>query len=299
MLHTQTIQITDAPPGEIGAQITGIQVNELAADAPELEMIRQAIYRNKLVVIRGQDITPEQYVAFARKMGTPQVYFQENYHHPDFPEIFVSSNVPEPDGRKIGVAGTGHYWHTDCQFQKHPLSFTSIMPVIIPKSLRATYYIDMVKVLKNLPAELRKYVDGKTYIHGGNNRYKVRPCDVDKSIQELIDYMNQIVPPVEHPAVIKHPVTGEEALYISSGFTMQIKGLTYEENKAALQALFSFIEKEEHIYTHHWDKGDLIIWDNRTLLHKSSRLPAGELSKSYRIGIYDQYPFYVGIENNG
>jgi len=59
--------------------------------------------------------------------------------------------------------------------------------------------------------------------------------------------------------------------------------------------LFDFIEKEENVYTHNWDKGDLIIWDNRPLLHKSSVLAKGELSKSYRIGIYDQYPFYVGL----
>jgi taurine dioxygenase len=294
-MQTLSIEIKDAAPGEIGGEILGLNVNDLKSDSPELEQIRQAIYRNKLVVIRNQDMSLEQYVSFTRKLGKPQVYFQDNYHHPDFPEVFVSTNVPEPDGKKIGVSGTGHYWHTDCQFQKEPLSFTSITPLIIPKSIRATYYIDMTKVLKNLPAELRKYVDGKTYIHGGNNRYKVQPSDVDKSIQQLIDYMNEIVPLVEHPAVIKHPVTGEEILYISSGFTMKIKGLAYEESQEALKALFDFIEKEEHVYTHSWDKGDLIIWDNRPLLHKSSKLPPGEMSKSYRIGIYDEYPFYVGL----
>jgi taurine dioxygenase len=294
-MKTETIEIKDAPKGEIGGEIVGLDITQLNAQSPELEEIRQAIYRNKLMVIRNQDISLEQYVAFTRVLGKPQVYFQENYHHPVFPEVFVSTNVPEPDGKKVGVAGTGHYWHTDCQFQKEPLSFTSITPVIIPKSIRATYYIDMVKVLKNLPAELRKYVDGKTYIHGGNNRYKVQPSDVDKSIQQLIDYMNEIVPLVEHPAVITHPVTGEQALYISSGFTMKIKGMKHEESQEALKALFDFIEKEENVYTHNWDKGDLIIWDNRPLLHKSSVLAKGELSKSYRIGIYDQYPFYVGL----
>lgn len=291
---TQSIEIKNAAPGEIGGEILGLHVNDLAPDAPELEQIRQAIYRNKLIVIRDQDISLEQYVGFTRKLGTPQVYFQDNYHHPDFPEVFVSTNVPE-NGKKIGVAGTGHYWHTDCQFQQQPLSFTSITPVVIPQSIRATYYIDMAKVYRNLPAELKPFVEGQTYIHGGNNRYKVQPSDIDKSIQQLIDYMNEIVPLVEHPAVITHPVTGEQILYISSGFTMKIKGMRHEESQEALRALFDFVEKEEHIYTHHWDKGDLIIWDNRPLLHKSSKLPAGELSKSYRIGIYDNLPFYKGI----
>lgn len=297
MLTTTSFKIEDAAKGQIGGIVTGVDVTKLSHDAPELEEIRQAIYRNKLVVIKGQNLgeQPGEYVEFTRKLGTPQVYFQENYHHPDFPEVFVSSNINK-EGEKVGVAGTGKYWHTDCQFEKKPLSFTSIIPVVIPKTVRATYYIDMHKVYENLPADLKALVENATLIHGGNNRYKVQPCDIDKSIQQLIDYMNEIVPPVEHPAVIEHPVNGDKILYMSSGFTMKIKGLTYEENEKAMKALFDFIEQEKHIHTHSWDAGDLIIWDNRYLLHMSSSIPAGEKSKSYRIGIYDNHPFYVGLE---
>lgn len=297
METTTSIKIQDAGEGQIGGIITNVDVTQLEAGAPELEEIRQAIYRNKLIVIKNQNLGehPSEYVAFTRKLGTPQIYFQENYHHPDFPEVFVSSNVNKK-GEKVGVSGTGKYWHTDCQFQEKPLSFTSITPVIIPPTIRATYYIDMHHVYQNLPADLKALVEGATLVHGGNNRYKVQPSDVDKSIQQLIDYMHEIVPPVKHPAIIEHPVTGDKILYMSSGFTMKIEGLTYEENEKAMKALFDFIEKEEHVHTHSWDKGDLIIWDNRYLLHMSSRIPQGEQSKSYRIGIYDHYPFYVGLE---
>lgn len=295
MLRTE-MKIKDAPKGEIGGEILELDITALTEHSPELEQIRNAIYRNKLIVIRNQDVTLEQYVAFTRILGTPQVYFQDNYHHPDYPEVFVSSNVNK-GGEKVGVAGTGHYWHSDCQFQPQPLSFTSITPVIIPQSIRATYYIDMAKVYRSLPPNLKALADAATFIHGGNNRYKVQPSDVDKSIQQLIDYMNEIVPHVEHPAVIKHPVTGERILYASSGFTMKIKGLAHEESEKALKEILAFAEQDAHVYTHNWDKGDLIIWDNRSLSHKSSVLPAGEKSKSYRIGIYDNQPFYVGIKD--
>ncbi|QNK61094.1 TauD/TfdA family dioxygenase [Pedobacter sp. PAMC26386] len=295
-MKTEIFEIRNAKNNKIGGEILGLDLRNLTPDSPELVEIRSAIYRNKLIVIRNQELTPAEYVEFTRKLGTPQVYFQDNYHHPDFPEIFVSSNVNE-DGKKVGVAGTGHYWHTDCQFQQRPLSLTSISPIIIPESIRATYYIDMAKVYRELPDDLKLLVDGAIMVHGGNNRYKVQPSDVDKSLQQLIDYMNEIVPPVKHPAVIEHPVTRDKALYMSSGFTMGIEGLTYEDNQKAMQALFDFIEREEHIHTHSWDKGDIIIWDNRFLLHKSSQLSPGEKSKSYRIGIYDAYPFYAGLED--
>lgn len=297
-LQIDDIEIIDAKPGDIGAEIKGIDINEIESGAPILETIRQLIYRDKLVVIRDQELTADTYVAFTRKLGRPQVYFQPQYHHPDHPEVFVSSNVPEVNGKRMGVSGTGRYWHTDCQFEKKPLSFTSIYPLVFPKSARETSYIDMSMVYQNLPEELRKMVDapGAAFVHEGQMRYKVQEADVDRSLRELLDRINQEVPPVVHPAVIEHPVTGIKSLYASSGFTTKFVGLNYEDNQRFMQAIFDFSERPEHIHTHFWDEGDLIIWDNRYLNHKASAVKPGELSKSYRIGIYDDKPFYVGLE---
>ncbi|WGS87066.1 TauD/TfdA family dioxygenase [Methylomonas sp. UP202] len=289
------LEINEAKQGKIGAEIIGLDVNSLSENAPELALIRQLIYKNKLVVLRGQELNAERYVAFTRKLGRPQVYFQPQYHHPDHPEVFVSSNVIEADGKKLGVSGTGRYWHTDCAFEKHPLSFTSIYPLVFPKSARETSYIDMAAVYSKLPDELRSYVETATAVHEGKMRYKVQASDIDKSLAELLDRIHNEVPPVNHPAVIQHPVTGEKILYISSGFTTKLAGLNYEENERVMQALFDFAEKPEHIHTHYWEEGDLIIWDNRPLVHKASSIQPGEKSKSYRIGIYDDLPFYVGI----
>jgi taurine dioxygenase len=292
---TETVQIIEPSPGEFGAELRGIDVKQLPAGSPEFAVMRDLIYRHRLIVIRGQELDEAQYVEFARKMGTPQIYFQENYHHPDYPEIFVSSNVKE-NGRKIGVARTGNYWHTDCSFQEKPLSWTSIYPQIFPKQRRGTMYIDLAKVYRNLPDDLRGYVDGVTAVHAGQLRYKVKESDIDRSLKDLLEWINKEVPPVRHPAVIVHPVTKEKILYLNSGFTVQLEGVSHEENQRRLKALFDFIEREEHIHDHPWDEGDLIIWDNRSLIHMSTTVPQGELSKSYRIGIYDGLPFYEGLQ---
>ena len=105
---------------QIGFEIVDIDL--AASSASLIESIKQLIYIHKLVILRNQRITPDQYVAFAKKLGIPQIYFGKNYHHPTYPEIFVSANIPI-DGNKIGVSGTGQYWHTDCAFQSEPLSF--------------------------------------------------------------------------------------------------------------------------------------------------------------------------------
>lgn len=94
-----------APPkGGIHAEIESIDVRDLRDD--EMQTIRQLVYQHKLVTIKGQHLSRAEYVAFARRLGCPQIYFQARYRHPEFPEIFVSSNVPE-NGQKVGVAGTG------------------------------------------------------------------------------------------------------------------------------------------------------------------------------------------------
>jgi taurine dioxygenase len=281
----------DRPSSErIGAEISDINV--ALVNAAEVNIIKQLVYEHKLVVFRGQNITDDQYLELAKKIGIPQIYPQDNYHHPDYPEIFVSSNVPK-DGIKFGVAGTGRYWHTDCAFLDEPLPFTMLYPQVLPNSIRETYYIDMQQVYKKLPPNLRSYIDGEYLIHEAKWRYKVQESDIDKAIIDILDDFEKKFPPAKHPAVITHPVTHEKILYMNQGFTTGIKGLDYEKNQVLLRELFSFIERDEHIHTHIWKDGDILLWDNRTLNHMASTVPKGEKSVSYRIGIYDGLPFYI------
>jgi len=282
----------------IGAEL--LVPNVRAVTPGEADGIKTLVYRHKLVVFRNQQLSNVEYIEFAKKFGTPQIYLQKHYHHPDHPEIFVSSNVPE-NGRKIGVAGTGRYWHTDYQFHPQPLPLTMLYPKILPRSKRETYYIDMQMVYENLSPQLRSYVDGRVAIHDAKWRYKVTANDIDRSIIDILKDVETMVPPTAHPAVIQHPATNVLALYISSGFTAGLSGMSPEKNKCVMQELFDFIEQEEHVYVHAWHEGDILLWDNRTLLHKASEIAPGEQSCSYRIGIYDGLPFYVTspLDRNG
>ncbi len=273
----------------IGAEVFNIDV--ISVTAPEINLIKELVYEHKLVVFRNQELNEKQYLEFASKIGIPQIYPQDNYHHPDYPEIFVSSNISK-DGKKFGVKGTGRYWHTDCAFLKEPLPFTMLHPQVLPNSIRETYYIDMAQVYKKLPAHLKEYVDEKNAIHEAKWRYKVQAWDIDTAIIDIINEFEQIFPAVQHPAIITHPITREKILYINQGFTTSIVGLDYETNKQVLGELFAFIEREEHIHTHLWKEGDILLWENRTLNHKASKVLKGETSVSYRIGIYDRLPFY-------
>ena len=110
---------------EFGVRIEDIDVLDI--DASALCEFEQLVYEHKLVVFRGQKLDEEQYIEFGRRVGRVEPYFQSNYHHPEHPEIFVSSNVAV-DGEKVGVAGTGRFWHVDYQFMSEPLPLTIISP---------------------------------------------------------------------------------------------------------------------------------------------------------------------------
>jgi taurine dioxygenase len=280
-----------APPHErIGAEVTDLHLGSL--DERDVEVIRGLVYTHTLVVFRGQSVTNEEYIRFARALGTPQIYFQPHYHHPDHPEIFVSSNVLL-EGRKVGVAGTGRYWHTDYQFFEEPLPLTLLYPQQLPEVNRETYYIDMERVYRELPADLRARLDGTTSFHEAKWRYKVQEWDIDRAIIDIIEEFSREVPGARHPTVITHPVTKARSLYVSEGFTTAVSGMSYEENRALLERLFAHIRRDEHVHTHRWAEGDILLWDNRALLHKASSVPKGQPSVSYRIGVYDGLPFYL------
>jgi taurine dioxygenase len=284
------VKIERPVDGAIGAEFLDIDVR--AVTPAIAATIKEHVYRHKLVVFRNQQLSKPEYIEFARALGRPQIYLQKNYHHPEHPEIFVSSNVPE-NGKKVGVSGTGRYWHSDYQFHPEPLPMTMLYPQVLPVSTRETYYIDMERVYNAMPASLRAHVDGRRVIHDAKWRYKVTPNDVDRALIDILAEVEAMVPPVTHPGVIEHPVTGGRMLYASSGFSVGIDGLSHEANARVMAALFAFIEQASHVHTHVWMDGDVLLWDNRSLIHRASDTPPGESSSSYRIGIYDGLPFYA------
>lgn len=285
------MQVTFPNVGELGVHIGGLNPNQLTVS--EVQEIKHLLYEHKLIVFVGiHDLSNVDYIRFAGQFGTPQKYFQKNYHHPDHDEIFVSSNVLE-DGKKVGVAGTGMYWHSDYQFFDDPLPLTMVYPKRVDGPDRATRYIDMQRVYETLPSALRHKLDQRQAIHEGKWRYKIQASDIDRSVTDILEEIGRMVPPVKHPAAIVHPLVERTLLYVSRGFTVGIDGYSHEESQALLRELLDFVELPQHVHSVPWKLGNLLFWDNRQVLHRASDNPQGHPSVSYRIGIYDNHPFYI------
>lgn len=278
------------PSNDIGATVRGLDVRDTT---PEIAAeLRALVYEHKLVCFPEQHVSDDEYIAFAAAVGRPQIYFQENYHHPDHPEIFVSSNLPFR-GEKIGVAGTGAYWHSDCSFFTEPLSMTMITPKVLPERERATLYLDTARAFDELPSDLKGRLEGLRAIHEAKWCYKVQPCDVDKSLGELLDAFDQLAPAVTHPVFIDHPVNGRRCIYVSSGFVVGFEGLPPDESRALLDELNAHMQQPRFIHKHVWRARQITLWDNRQLNHCAGDKHEGDHSTSYRIGVYDDLEFYT------
>ncbi|MBE7173537.1 MAG: TauD/TfdA family dioxygenase [Williamsia sp.] len=288
---------------EIGSNVYDIDIKNLSQD--EIKELQELLYQNRIIVVKNQSLTEQDYVDFAYKFGFPEAYLQSHYNHPDYPLIFVSSNVKKEDGRQLGVARTGGYWHSDTAFEKEPKIITMLMPKVLPKiSRRTTRFIDMSAVYNALPAELLEQIEEEDFIHSGRYRYKVRPEDAGLDIAEILELIDYYQPPVHHPAVIEHPVTGEKIIYGSRGFTIGISNKDREEQHNILKSIFDFAETNDFVKEVQWEMGDLIIWDNRFLVHSSGRAKAPtdniheavakeEETMMYRITMKDAHPLYA------
>ncbi|WP_261796929.1 TauD/TfdA dioxygenase family protein [Corynebacterium provencense] len=287
------VEITPAQNGNMGSAVTGFTV--AGATAEDYAALRQAVYRDRIIVLKDQqDITPEEFVELGRHFGTIVPYYEETYHHPDHPEIFVSSNL-SADGRPLGVPRTGRFWHADYMFAQEPLSVTVFAQKILPPGRRGTYFIDMVKAFRDLPESLKQEARVTRASHSVRRFFKIRPGDVFRPLGDLIREVEKISPPAVHNTVVTHPVTGEEILYVSEGFTDHLIGAERDsllrdllEASGQLDETFT----DPHIVLHTYEPGEIVVWDNRALVHCALHAtdPSAPVM-SHRVTTVDGHPF--------
>ncbi|MFI9831063.1 TauD/TfdA dioxygenase family protein [Streptomyces sp. NPDC051913] len=293
------MQITDQPGAALGAIVEGFD-HTTACDA-DIQALKQTVYTKKIAVLKGQDLTPEQFLALCRRLGRPETYYEPMYKHPEIPEIFVSSNVPE-NGKQIGVPKTGKFWHADYQFMPDPFGITLIHPQVVPEKNRGTYFIDMGRAYEKLPSDLKKEIAGTRCRHSVRKYFKIRPRDVYRPISEIIEEVETKTPPVLQPTTFTHPMTGETVLYISEGFTVGIENadgepLDEELLKRLFEATGQLDDTFEHegIHLQSFEKGDLLVWDNRSLIHRARHTTTPEPTVSHRVTVHDERKLYDGM----
>lgn len=271
----------------LGAQVTGIDPQQL--DSIATGEIRDIVYQNKLVVLKDLLLSPEEFIRLGRRIGEIVPYYEPMYHHKEHPEIYVSSTE-----QGQGVPKTGAFWHIDYMFMPEPFAFTMVLPLAVPGQDRGTYFIDLNKVWESLPDAKRSRVRGTFSTHDPRRHIKIRPSDVYRPIGEVWDDINRATPPRKWPTVIRHPKTGQEILYICATGTTSIE----DENgnlldPAVLQELMAATGQLDPdytsplIHTQHYKVGDILLWDNRVLMHRAKHGSASGTVTTHRLTMLD------------
>lgn len=277
----------------LGAQITGVDPKDLGA-LPTAE-IRRIVYENKLVVLKDVHPSPEEFIALGKVLGEIVPYYEPMYRHEQFPEIFVSSTE-----QGQGVPKTGAFWHIDYMFMPKPFAFSMVLPLAVPGTDRGTYFIDLNKVWESLAAAQQDPVRETLSTHDPRRHIKIRPSDVYKPIGELWAEITQTTPPIKWPTVIRHPATGQEILYICASGTTKIEDADGNVLDAAilneLMTATGQLDPEftsPFIHTQHYEVGDIVLWDNRVLMHRAKHGTAAGTLTTHRLTMLD------GLETPG
>ena len=253
------------PDRPIGAFVEDASLADL--DQQSFQTLRDLVHDRSVVTVRRQGLSQSEQVAFARRFGDLQKIFIKEATALEYPELFFVSNVTE-NGRPIGSVDAGQFWHTDGAYLPEPHSLSMLYAIEVPVkngvALGDTVFAGMAAAHDGLPAGVARRIDGLRAVHSLLHRYgtKAGAADMARRAEEF--------PPVSHPLVVRHPVTGRKCLYVSEGYTTHIEGLPKEESDSLLEMLCAHVTSDRFLYRHAWAPGDLVIWDNCATLHRAT-----------------------------
>ena len=274
-----TLNIEPLHP-DFGASITGIDLRSALSDE-DAEAVRIAIDEHSFLCFPNQDMDDDKHLAFTRMLGEPEPNHVK-LGQEGIVEFFGTIGNVQPDGTAIGndhkrtVFQTGNnMWHTDSSFREVP-AFVSIMCAYeVPDDGGETEFVSSRAAYGRLSQEEHDRIDPLHVIHDYVfSRSKVSTDAVTPSHAASL-------PPIEQKLVRKNPRTDANNYYIGS-HAKQIAGWSLKESRPLLDDLLDRATRPEHVYAHRWQTGDLVIWDNRCLLHRGAGYDADKYRRRMR-----------------
>jgi taurine dioxygenase len=276
-----TLQTKPLSPG-FGLDASGIDISCGLSD-PEFADLEQTFFRAQVLVLRDQSLTPAQFVAFARRFGPPEPHVIDQFHHPEDPNILILTNRKK-DGHPLGLADAGTYFHTDYSYLQVPARATMLYSIEVPKSGGNTLFANQYAAYDDLPDAMKKRIEKLVAIHHYGNR-KVDDEMSRVAASPLTAEQKAKMPLITHPIVRPHPVTGRKALYAVSGSSYGIVGMPEDEAVALLDELAAHATQARYIYSLSYRVGDVVVWDNASLLHSATLTDPDDPRTLWRITV--------------
>jgi taurine dioxygenase len=253
---------------------------------PDFAKVREAFFASQVLVFRAQKFTPSGFLAFARQFGRPEPHVIDQFHHPEHADILILSNV-QKDGQPIGLADAGTYFHTDYSYLDVPARATTLYSIQVPSKGGDTLFADQYAAYEGLPESMKKRIENLIALHHYGNR-----DDLNKSSRTVASVLSeeqeQKMAWVRHRVARKHPITGRKALYAVSGSSFGIEGMPKDEAIDLLDELKRHATQEKYQLRLKYGVGDVVIWDNASLLHSATLTDPSDPRTLWRITIKEE-----------
>jgi taurine dioxygenase len=246
----------------LGAEVTGIDLAQ-PVDAQTRQLLYDTWIQHAVLVVRGQKLQPPQFAAAARLFGDLLEQQLKKFTLPEYPEVgtISSRDLPLVDG-KLHVRGEN--FHTDHSNFAAPPKATMLHAVALPKTGGDTQFVDVRAAFDDLPAARREALLPLRSAHVYESSQSPR------KMAALSPEERAAVPQTLQPLVIRHPESGRAALYLNTGRMEGVEGMPREAGFKLIDELYAHATQVEYEYRHRWQAGDVVIWDNRSVMHQAN-----------------------------
>lgn len=246
----------------LGAEVLGVDLAR-PLDARSIEEIITHFGHYQVLVFRGQKLEPEQQIAACRQFGDIEPHPLKG-NTTTFTEMTVMSNVTR-DGTPLGFTGPPFaLWHSDLCYLPKPAKMTFLYAHTVPDQHGDTWFADMYRAYDELPDDLRRKVEGRRAVFSLNHNL-VNRCKSKGYHLPLAD--EDVQPDSLHPVIRTHPLTRRKAIFVNWAHTDRIEDYSDEDSLALLDRIYEHSTAERYIYRHHYQQGDVIVWDNASTIH--------------------------------
>ncbi|MGH6718560.1 MAG: taurine dioxygenase [Alphaproteobacteria bacterium] len=275
------IEITVVTP-TIGADIVGVDLARI--DDATFADLNDALLKHQVLFFRDQDITPRQHLAFARRFGAVEPPHPVFDHVPDVPEVTV---VEQKD--RTGVYNDE--WHTDVTFRETPPMASILHCQVAPPAGGDTLWASMTAAFDALSEPIKRLIEPLVAVHDISRGFEDYLLGQPDGVAKL-EKARQENPPVIHPVVRSHPVTGRPVLFVNRSFTLSIRGLSQIESDELLALLLRHAEQPNFQVRFTWHPRSLAIWDNRCTQHFAVADFGPAHRKMHRVTVIGDKPFF-------
>jgi alpha-ketoglutarate-dependent 2,4-dichlorophenoxyacetate dioxygenase len=253
---------------KIGAEIRGLDLSEPLPDEI-MAKVRKVWLDRVVAVFPEQDVDDDQHIEFSKQLGDLELINMAALQMDGRPEIFEATNLDANDNIMmdenpvLAINRGNQKWHSDSSFKTVPATASMLHAYIVPKEGGETEFANMAAAYDALEDETKQRCEGLIAIH--DFYWSRRDVNEQAFTQEERD----AIPPVRHPLIRVHPETGRKAIYVGS-HTREIEGWDFEESRTLIDSLIEHGTRAEFTYRHEWNAGDMVLWDNRAVMHRGT-----------------------------